>query len=70
MLKISAFYLEKQKSVIPKKLARFNIKTNKQTLFTDPIFSDGLALEFWKISWESIVTIMTEKFHMVHITEK
>ena len=69
MLKISAFYLEKQKSVIPKNLVGLQYQ-NKQTLFTDPIFSDGLALEFWKISWETIVIIMTEKFHMVHITEK
>ena len=44
MLKISAFYLVKQKSFIPKKqydLGRSHYQ-NKKALFTDPIFSDGL----------------------------
>ena len=43
MLKISAFYLVKQKSFIPKKqydLGRSQYQ-NKKALFTDPIFSDG-----------------------------
>ena len=43
MLKVSLFYLEKQKSFIPKKnifLAIVNLKTN-----TDPIFSEGFALK-------------------------
>ena len=47
MLKISAFYVVKQKSFIPKKdmiLAVVNIKT-KKALFTDPIFSDGFGLD-------------------------
>ena len=45
MLKISAFYLVKQKSFIPKKkydLGRCQYQ-NKQALFTDPIFSDGFG---------------------------
>ena len=46
MLKISAFYLVKQKSVIPKKkkydLGRCQYP-NKKALFTDPIFSDGFG---------------------------
>ena len=44
MLKISAFYLAKQKSFIPKKynLGRSQYQ-NKKALFTDPIFSDGFA---------------------------
>ena len=44
MLKISAFYLVKQKSFIPKKydLGRCQYQ-NKKTLFTDPIFSDGFG---------------------------
>ena len=41
-LKVSAFYLEKQKSFIPKKyfLGRCQYQ-NKKGLFTDPIFSEG-----------------------------
>ena len=45
MLKVSTFYLEKQKSFIPKKYifqAVVNIKT-KKALFTDPIFSEGFG---------------------------
>ena len=44
MLKVSAFYLEKQKSFIPKKnkLSRSQYQ-NKKALFTDPIFSDGFG---------------------------
>ena len=46
MLKISAFYVEKQKSFIPKQIwfkPRVNWLQyqNKPALFTDPIFSDG-----------------------------
>ena len=42
MLKVSAFYLEKQKSFIPKKifLGRCHYQ-NKKALFADPIFSEG-----------------------------
>ena len=43
MLEVSAFYLEKQKSFIPKKeyfLSRSQYQ-NIKALFTDPIFSDG-----------------------------
>ena len=46
MLKISAFYLVKQKSFIPKKkydLGRCQYQ-NKKALFTDPIFSDGFEV--------------------------
>ena len=45
MLKVSAFYLKKQKSSIPKKmlfLAVVNIKT-KKALFTDSIFSEDFG---------------------------
>ena len=44
MLKISTFYLAKQKSFIPKKygLGRSQYQ-NKKALFTDPIFSDGFG---------------------------
>ena len=46
MLKISAFYFEKQKCFIPKKKLSdaVNIKTKKKALFTDPIFSEGFAV--------------------------
>ena len=42
MLKVSVFYLEKQKNVIPF-LGRSQYQ-NKKALFTDPIFSDGFEL--------------------------
>ena len=44
MLKVSAFYLEKQKSFIPKKtnLSRCQYQ-NKKALSTDPIFSEGFG---------------------------
>ena len=44
MLKISAFYLVKQKSFIPKKyfLGRCQYQ-NKKALFIDPIFSEGFG---------------------------
>ena len=45
MLKISAFYLVKQKNFIPKKnfLGRCQYQ-NKKALFTDPIFSEGFGV--------------------------
>ena len=44
-LKISAFYLEKQKSFIPKKKFWSRCQyQNKKALFTDPIFSEGFGL--------------------------
>jgi hypothetical protein len=46
MLKVSAFYLEKQKSFIPKKnffLAVVKYQ-NKKALFTDSIFPEGFEL--------------------------
>ena len=45
MLKVSAFYLEKQKSFIPKKifLGRCQYQ-NQKALFTDPIFSEDFDL--------------------------
>ena len=49
MLKVSASYLEKQKSFIPKKnffLAVINIIT-KKTLFTDSIFRERFARELF-----------------------
>ena len=51
MLKVSAFFLEKQKSFISKKkvfLAIVNIKT-KKALFTDPIFSEGFGCNLQQI---------------------
>jgi hypothetical protein len=46
ILKVSAFYLEKQKSFIPKKkiLSRCQYQ-NKKALFTDPIFSEGFGID-------------------------
>ena len=46
MLKVSASYLEKQKSFIPKKKIFFGRSQyqNKKALLTDPIFSDGFDI--------------------------
>ena len=42
MLKVSAFYLEEQKSFIPKKIFFRPLSISKQkALFIDPIFSEG-----------------------------
>jgi len=42
MLKVSDFYLEKQKSFISKKIFLGCCQyQNKKALFTDPIFSEG-----------------------------
>ena len=45
MLKVSAFYLEKQKSFIPKKKCFFGHcqYENKRALFTDLIFREGFG---------------------------
>ena len=45
MLKVSVFFLEKQKSYIPikKNLGSTSQYQIKKALFTDPIFSDGFA---------------------------
>jgi hypothetical protein len=45
MLKVSAFYLEKQKSFINKKIffSPQSISKQKKTLFTDPIYSEGFG---------------------------
>ena len=46
MLKVSDFYLEKQKNFISKNihfLGRSQYQ-NKKALFTDPIFSDGFEV--------------------------
>ena len=49
MLKVSAFYLEKQKSFIPKKyfFGRSQYQ-NKKALFTDSIFPKVLGAMKWK----------------------
>ena len=41
MLKVSAFYLEKQKSFIPKKISFKPLSISEQKIYTDPIFSEG-----------------------------
>ena len=44
MLKVSAFYFEKQKSFIPKNIFLSHCQyQNKKGLFTDPIFSQGFG---------------------------
>ena len=57
MLKVSAFYLEKQKSFIPKKKGRSQYQ-NKKALITDLIFSDGFDLH-------TVVRLRFE-FHVPH----
>ena len=49
MLKVSAFYLEKQKSFIPKKYFLGCCQyQNKKAVFTDPIFSEGFECTYLK----------------------
>ena len=65
MLKVSAFYLEKQKSFIPKKnfLGRCQYQ-NKKALFTGPIFSEGFGDNFVKLCllvYEAQYKIVGEK---------
>jgi hypothetical protein len=44
MLNVSAFYLEKQTSFIPKKIILSRCQyQNKKALFNDPIFSEGFG---------------------------
>ena len=46
-LKVSAFYLKKQNSFIPKKKKKRRCQyRNKKALFTDPIFSEGFGPDF------------------------
>ena len=51
MLKVSTFYLEKQKSFIPKKNELLSI--NKKALFTDPIFSEGFASRYLEFAHQN-----------------
>jgi hypothetical protein len=43
MLKVSAFYVEKQKSFIPKIFLGHCQYQNKKALFIDPIISEGFG---------------------------
>ena len=58
MLKVSAFYLEKQKSFTPKNiyfLSRCQYQ-NKKALFTDPIFSEGFGRGHWRDTLENSIS--------------
>ena len=57
MLKVSVFYLEKQKNFIPKKIL-FKLSISKQkALFTDPIFREGFVCsDFQPDSKLSLIT--------------
>ena len=56
MLKVSAFYLEKQKSFIPRKYFSSRCQyQNKKALFTDPIFSWGFAEDKQDIQQEKCI---------------
>ena len=62
MLKVSAFYLKKQKSFISgkKNLSRCQYQ-NKKALFTDPIFSEGFDLKVRKSQNEIVLSSNTSK---------
>ena len=45
MLKVSAFYLEKQKSFTPKEIKPLSISKQKYALFTNPIFCEGFGYD-------------------------
>ena len=56
ILKVSAFYLEKQKCFIPKKIFLSNCQyQNKKALFTDPIFSEGFGLGYALCHYHNLV---------------
>ena len=59
-MKVPAFYLEKQKSFIPKKifLSRCQYQ-NKKALFTDSIFREGFGSHYAAFSIETYVFIIT-----------
>ena len=62
MLKVSAFYLEKQKSFIPKnKILSRCQNQNKKALFTDSIFGEGFASRYRK-GWVISVKNVAEQF--------
>ena len=56
MLKVSAFYLEKRKEFhfLKKKNLGLCQYQNKKDLFTEPIFSEGFALNFNNLYLSSI----------------
>ena len=52
VLKVSTFYLEKQKSFIKKKMFLDCCQyQNKTALFTDPILREGFGFDFLDLSW-------------------
>ena len=52
MLKVSGFYLEKQKVLFLKKYDLGHCQyQNKKALFTDPIFSDGFGFKIREFMW-------------------
>ena len=59
MLKVSIFYLEKQKSFIPKEnICQYK---NEKALFTDPIFSEGFGCPLYKIFTYVWIFILDER---------
>ena len=59
MLKVSAFYLQKQKSLIPKKVFLSHCQyQNKKALYTDPIFSEGFGSVFVEIDRRNLKVIL------------
>ena len=60
-MKVSAFYLDKQKSFIPKekKISRCQYQ-NKKAMFTDPIFSDGFAFQLMQGCTQSSTYLIRE----------
>jgi hypothetical protein len=59
ILKVSAFYLEKQKIIISKKKLSHCQYQNNKAWFTDPIFSEGLG--------EKVVILSTNCCHFVNM---
>ena len=65
ILKVSALYLEKRKSFIPKKKKLSHCQyQNKKALFTDPIFSDGFGWEGKIHAFKSGVPLTLMRFNL------
>ena len=57
ILKVSAFYVEKQKRFILKKIFKPLSISKQKALFTDPIFSKGFGPTFFAMQGRIVVRV-------------
>ena len=62
MLKVSAFYLEKQKSFIPKKIFFWPLSISKQKNF---VYWPNFQLRFWLIPWFARLSMRLSRISFV-----